>query len=95
MSCLIGATKDGSLPGGYRHDRHEISVGEGEDVFARAGEALRSWHAQVGAGVEVIPAGVRVEEGQLARLAAPVARRVQLSVTRRYLSALVRAATAG
>jgi uncharacterized protein (UPF0548 family) len=52
----IGATNDRPLPAGYRHDEYRIVVGEGQAVFERAVQALRSWQAQLGAGIEVLPA---------------------------------------
>jgi uncharacterized protein (UPF0548 family) len=55
----VGATKGGRLPGGYRHDGYERSLGRGEGVFERAAAAVRAWRAQVGAGVEVFPRGAR------------------------------------
>jgi uncharacterized protein (UPF0548 family) len=160
----VGATRAVDLPAGYRHDRCEIHVGRGPDVFERAVRALRGWQAQRGAGVEVVPDDAWVEEQEtvvlllhvgglwatapcrvvyvveeadhvgfaygtlpghpecgeaafavsrgatgavvfrvwsfsrtidpLARLGAPVTRRIQKRVTRRYLDALVEAANA-
>jgi uncharacterized protein (UPF0548 family) len=51
------------MPAGYRHDRYEAPLGEGEAVFARATAALLAWQAQVGAGVEIFPRGSQVEDG--------------------------------
>lgn len=59
----VGATRAPELPGGYRHDRYEALVGNGSSAFERAAEALRTWQAQLGAGVEVYPRDSRVEEG--------------------------------
>jgi uncharacterized protein (UPF0548 family) len=50
-----GATK-GSLPDGYRHDRHEQAL-EGPDAFDRAKLGLTRWQAHGGAGVRVFPGG--------------------------------------
>ena len=60
----VGATRNGTLPVGYRHDRYEIQLGDGDGVFDRAGEALRRWHAQTGAGVEVVPRNAWVDENE-------------------------------
>ena len=51
------------MPGGYRHDRYEASLGAGADVFDRAAAALLAWQAQIGAGVEVFPDGSQVTNG--------------------------------
>jgi uncharacterized protein (UPF0548 family) len=51
-----GPTGTVALPDGYRHDRFEVALGRGEDVFGRASAALREWLAHTGAGVEVFPA---------------------------------------
>ena len=157
----VGATRTGHLPSGYRHDRNRIRLGDGNEVFSLAVEALRRWQAQLGVGMEVFPEGAYVEEGEsvllliraiglwttapcrvvyvaersdafafaygtlpghpesgevafavdrsesgdvsfqvtsfsrtvdpLARVAAPVTRRIQQRVTRRYLDALAKA----
>jgi uncharacterized protein (UPF0548 family) len=41
----VGATRDVSLPGGYRHDRFSVCLGRGDSSFDRGCEALRSWQA--------------------------------------------------
>jgi uncharacterized protein (UPF0548 family) len=60
----VGATEEEAFPGGYRHDEDELRLGGGEDRFVRAVSAVRGWQAQLGAGVEVVPAGARVVDGQ-------------------------------
>lgn len=60
----VGATKNANLPAGYRHDRYEIRVGEGNGVFERAIRALRSWQPQTGAGVVVVPRDAWVAENE-------------------------------
>ena len=59
----VGATRDEELPAGYRHDRYALQLGEGDGVLDRAAEALFTWRAQIGAGVEVYPAAANVEDG--------------------------------
>jgi uncharacterized protein (UPF0548 family) len=156
----VGATA-GELPSGYHTVRASILVGRGDEVFARATEAIRAWAPQRAAGIELLPPRPEVLEGEslllsfrsfpfhvtaacrvvyvedepdrygfgygtlplhpesgeeafiveragdgevrftitafsrpqvlLSRLGAPVARRVQASVTRRYLEGLVEA----
>lgn len=58
----VGATRDGPLPAGYRHDAAERRLGRGVDVLERAVAALRAWHAQIGSGAQVFPEGARVGE---------------------------------
>jgi uncharacterized protein (UPF0548 family) len=64
----VGATREARLPAGYRHDGYERRLGRGEDVFERAVNALRAWQAQVGAGVEVVPEGAWVGDGETVAL---------------------------
>jgi uncharacterized protein (UPF0548 family) len=59
----VGATRDEVLPDGYLHDRYSMTVGEGLGVFDRAASALFGWQPQIGAGIEVLPRGARVEDG--------------------------------
>ena len=60
----VGATKGGSLPAGFRHDRYDVRLGEGNDVFERSVQALRRWQPQKGAGVEVVPGDAWVDENE-------------------------------
>jgi uncharacterized protein (UPF0548 family) len=60
----VGATKGGSLPAGFRHDRYEVRLGEGNDVFERSVQALRRWQPQKGAGVDVVPSDAWVDENE-------------------------------
>lgn len=53
----VGASR-GAFPLGYRHDRYELRVGEGDLAFERAVEGLRRWAGHRAAGVELRPAGV-------------------------------------
>ena len=64
----IGATARGEWPQGYRHDVDELELGSGSDVFTRAVSATRSWRAQLGAGIEVVPSGAEVAEGEVVLL---------------------------
>jgi uncharacterized protein (UPF0548 family) len=52
----VGATKDGSLPAGYRHERRSVSIGRGDNVFRRGQDAIRQWQAHRGAGAIIWPA---------------------------------------
>jgi uncharacterized protein (UPF0548 family) len=49
---------------GYRHDLDEVRLGNDEGVFDRAVSAVRSWQAQLGAGVEVHPSSSTVADGE-------------------------------
>ncbi len=51
----VGATRQSTLPPGYRHDRHSISLGRGDDAFRRGRDAIRCWEAHRGAGAIVRP----------------------------------------
>jgi uncharacterized protein (UPF0548 family) len=51
----VGATRDGSLPAGYRIDRRRDVIGTGDGVFSRAKAALDGWQMHSGAGVHVVP----------------------------------------
>jgi uncharacterized protein (UPF0548 family) len=60
----VGATRDATLPPGYRHDRYVAVVGGGRRIFDDSIEAIRSWQAQRGAGIDVVPSDAWVEEGE-------------------------------
>jgi uncharacterized protein (UPF0548 family) len=48
----VGATA-GELPAGYHQFTGSLALGYGHQVFARAGDAVRHWQAQLGAGLQV------------------------------------------
>jgi uncharacterized protein (UPF0548 family) len=58
------ATKDSPLPAGYRLDHYARQLGSDEAAFERSVEGLRSWKAQIGAGVEIVPEDARVAVGE-------------------------------
>jgi len=64
----VGGTKTEDWPRGYRHDVDEALVERGAETFDRAVAALRHWQAHIGAGIEVIPRGATVAEGETALL---------------------------
>jgi uncharacterized protein (UPF0548 family) len=64
----IGATAGDEWPAGYWHDIDELVLGNGPDLFARAVSAARSWDAQLGAGIEVVPPWAAVAEGEVVLL---------------------------
>ena len=59
----VGATAADELPPGYRHQRHDRTLGEGRAAFDRAVEGLRTWRAHTGAGLEVTPPEAAPEPG--------------------------------
>jgi len=69
----VGSTRDTEWPSAYRHDVDEAVVGNGPIAFDRTVAALCSWQAHTGAGVEVVPHGATVAEGETALLVIPAA----------------------
>lgn len=59
----IGASFDAELPGGYHHVRGGTELGRGDEVWTRAGAAIRAWAAHRGAGITVVPHDAPIEEG--------------------------------
>ena len=64
----VGATR-GSLPEGYRHDRHVIELRAGERSYRHAIDGLRGWEAHRRAGLTVHPAQPAVRQGETVVLA--------------------------
>ena len=64
----VGATR-GPLPGGYRHDRHAVELGEGDDVFRRAIQGLRGWESHRRAGLTLVPDNPPIRQGETLVLA--------------------------
>ena len=59
----IGATRTGVTPKGYVADRYRVRLGEGDEAYRRAGNALRGWR-QFGIGwTSLHPPGAEVEAG--------------------------------
>jgi len=59
----VGATA-GELPPGSFPLRESIAVGNGNQIFERAADAIRAWAAQHAAGFELLPATPPLEPGQ-------------------------------
>jgi uncharacterized protein (UPF0548 family) len=57
----VGATEGITLPNGFRHDRHDLRLGD-SSAFDRAKEGLSRWQAHMGAGARVYPDD-RIEAG--------------------------------
>lgn len=58
----VGATRR-VMPDGYRHDHHEVVVGEGAGAFELAADGLRRWEAHRGAGLTLRPDVPELQEG--------------------------------
>jgi uncharacterized protein (UPF0548 family) len=52
----VGATRQATMPAGYRHDRRSVSIGYGDGAFRRGHDAIRRWEAHRAAGATVRPA---------------------------------------
>ncbi|MFF3766501.1 DUF1990 family protein [Streptomyces sp. NPDC001922] len=50
-----GATLDGPFPSGYSRLHHRVRLGEGRELFERAGAHVLDWAAQRGSGFSVYP----------------------------------------
>ena len=57
----VGATRDRPLPPHYHHLRHRVLIGEGAEVFRRAGEAVLTFTMHRRAGTRI-----RTEAGRAA-----------------------------
>jgi uncharacterized protein (UPF0548 family) len=58
----VGATRS-AAPTGYRHDRHSVEVGHGDDAYHRAVEGLRRWEPHRHADIALHPVVPPIEEG--------------------------------
>ncbi|MEU4625483.1 DUF1990 domain-containing protein [Actinoplanes sp. NPDC023801] len=61
----VGFTRTGRFPDGYRHLRHRTVLGSGEDVLARAGEAVLSFRMHRAIGVRITADAGRAAPGVL------------------------------
>jgi uncharacterized protein (UPF0548 family) len=59
----VGATRDRTLPSGYRHDRLSIAIGHGETAWGRACDAITHWKAHAHAGIAITPLDAPIEQG--------------------------------
>jgi uncharacterized protein (UPF0548 family) len=64
----VGFTRTGRRPAGYRHLRHRTRLGTGEDVLARAGEAVLSFRMHRAIGVRITADAGRAAPGVLVTL---------------------------
>ncbi len=59
----LGSTLVGRRPDGFHHDRYELELGSGADVFARAVTGLQNWEAHRIAGVRVFSDAQEIQTG--------------------------------
>jgi uncharacterized protein (UPF0548 family) len=59
----VGATRREPLPRGYRHLHYRTLIGEGDDVFRRAGEAVLTFAMHRGIGARVRTTAERAAPG--------------------------------
>ncbi len=59
----VGASREGALPKGYAVDRHRVKLGEGEEAYERAVEALRAWRQFDLGWVRLLPPDAPIEVG--------------------------------
>jgi uncharacterized protein (UPF0548 family) len=60
------------LPSGYRHDSHQVWLGDGDAAYRRAVQGLVEWQAHRAAGVQVYPPDASLEVGTTVALALPL-----------------------
>jgi uncharacterized protein (UPF0548 family) len=53
----VGASREGAVPPGYVVDCYRVKLGEGEETYARAAEALRGWRQFDLDWVQLLPPG--------------------------------------
>lgn len=58
----VGATR-GDFPVGYDHDRNEVCLGSGEEVFRKAAAAIRAWKV-FPAWTRIVPRGLEPVPGE-------------------------------
>jgi uncharacterized protein (UPF0548 family) len=61
----VGGSLRGVGPAGFRHDRYDRILGQGQDVFDYAKEGLEAWRAHHSYGVNVFPSGAGVAPGSV------------------------------
>jgi uncharacterized protein (UPF0548 family) len=61
----VGFTRTGRLPAGYRHLRYRTRIGDGENVLARAGEAVLTLRMHRATGARITADAGRAAPGVL------------------------------
>jgi uncharacterized protein (UPF0548 family) len=59
----VGASLKGALPKGYAVDRYRVKLGEGEEAYERAIEALQEWRQFDLSWVRILPPKAPIEVG--------------------------------
>ena len=59
----VGASREGEPPKGSAVDRYRVKLGEGEEAYERAVEALREWRQFDLGWVRLLPPRARIEVG--------------------------------
>jgi uncharacterized protein (UPF0548 family) len=59
----VGASREGVAPPGYVVDRYRVRLGEGQEAYVRAGDALREWRQFDLGWVRLLPSGAPLEAG--------------------------------
>ena len=59
----VGASRKGALPKGYAVDRYRVKLGEGEEAYERAIEALQEWRQFDLSWVRILPPKAPIEVG--------------------------------
>ena len=59
----VGATRDGDLPPGFRHLRYQTYLGNGADLYRRAGQAVLTFRMHRATRAPVRSSGPRAEPG--------------------------------
>ncbi|MEU2157174.1 DUF1990 domain-containing protein [Streptomyces sp. NPDC019396] len=65
----VGATRLGSLPGGYQHLHHRAAVGHGRPAFEAAADAVTGWGMHRASGARVTADSPRAEPGTVVEVA--------------------------
>lgn len=60
----VGATRKDVAPKGYVADRYRVRLGEGEEAYRRAKEALRGWRQFDIGWTRILPRGAPIEIGR-------------------------------
>jgi len=61
--AAAGATRGSDWPAGFNHDRNQVRLGSGPQVFERALQALRAWRMFPSGWTEIVPATAPQRDG--------------------------------
>src|SRR5690349_9933110 len=60
----VGATRTGDLPPGFRHLRHRVFLGSGEELYRRAGQAVLDFRMHRATGARITASAARATPGE-------------------------------